>query len=181
MALWDQEGIPHKGWRCIEMIDLGEDLNELDADERKDYYESCEMCNQEGVRYIHVMEHPNYNSQLRVGYKCAEKMEDDYVKPKNRENQLKNKYNRLRNFLKKDWKVNDKGNYSLKYKTHSITIMPSKFNVGEFGIIFKKESSWNHNGKKIKSLHEAKLLAFGLIDDYILVHRNDVTSNMYFY
>lgn len=56
MGLWDKEGFPHKGWRCVGMIDLGEDADDMDFNARKDeLYEKCEMCNQEGVRYVHLI------------------------------------------------------------------------------------------------------------------------------
>jgi hypothetical protein len=97
--IWDREGGPHRGWIYIEMIDLGDELEDLNADEKKDYYESCQMCNQEGIRFVHVMEHKEFEGTLRVGYRCAEKMETDYFSPKNREHELKNKYNRRKNFF----------------------------------------------------------------------------------
>jgi hypothetical protein len=164
MAMWDKEGVPHKGWVCTEMIDLGEGLEDLDADERKDYYESCQMCNQEGIRFVHVMEHKDFEGVLRVGYKCAEKMEEDYINPKNRESELKNRYNRRSNFLKRDWHCNSKGNYVLKYKGLYMTIMPSKYKKGEYGILFQEKATWTINGKKIQSLQEAKQAAFDVFD-----------------
>ena len=47
MSLWNQSGIPHKGWTCVGVDDVGDGI---DADERSDYFEVCEMCGQEGVR-----------------------------------------------------------------------------------------------------------------------------------
>lgn len=173
MAKWDKKGVPHKGWQCNDMIDLGEGLEGLEVDERKDYYETCQMCNQEGIRFVHIMEHPNYSDQLRVGYKCAEKMEDDYVNPKSRESELRNKHNRRHNFLKKEWRYNKKGNYTLKYKGHSITVMPSKFKEDEYGVIFNRKSAWTYNGSKIKSFSIAKIVAFKFIDEYIMGNKND--------
>lgn len=61
---------------------------------RKDYYETCQMCNHEGIRYVHIMQHPEYHSELRVGQQCAVNMENDYLNPKERETKLKNKHNR---------------------------------------------------------------------------------------
>jgi len=70
MGLWDKEGVPHKGWKCVGMIDLGEDADDMDIEARKDeLYEECEMCSQEGVRYVHVMQHPDYPYELRVDCK----------------------------------------------------------------------------------------------------------------
>lgn len=69
MGLWDKEGIPHKGWECVGMIDLGEDADDMDFDTKKDeLYEQCEMCSQEGVRYVHLMQHPDYPDELRLKF-----------------------------------------------------------------------------------------------------------------
>lgn len=180
MVLWDKEGIPHKGWVCVEMVDLGEDLEDMDAKDRKNYYEVCDMCSQEGIRYVHVMEHPEYDGQLRVGYKCAEKMEDDYIRPKNRETELRNKQSRRKNFIKKDWYQKQNGNFGLKYKGLHITVMPSKFKSGEYGVIFNKKQIWIHNGIKIKSFQEAKLVAFELLDNYLIERKNEPNYDYYF-
>lgn len=53
--MWDQKGVPHKGWTCIDMIDLGTALDGLDADSRRDYYAQCQTCKHEGIRYVHLM------------------------------------------------------------------------------------------------------------------------------
>ncbi|WP_196589832.1 hypothetical protein [Pectinatus cerevisiiphilus] len=127
MDSWDKEGIPHKGWTCI-------GIEDLDADERKDYYVNCEMCHHEGIRYVHIMEHPNFDGYLRVGCSCAEKMAEDYKNPFLREKALRNKYARLATFMKKTWSLRSNGNYTLKFKGHYITIMPSKFKRGAFNL-----------------------------------------------
>jgi len=162
MNLWDKEGIPHKGWTCISMEDLGANLEGLDADERKDYYENCEMCNHEGIRYVHIMEHPEFDGQLRAGCSCAEKMEGNYANPGRREKALRNKYSRLVTFRKKNWSLRPNGNYTLKFKGYYITIIPSKFKKGEYGIIFIDKPTWN-----IDSLDKAKQIAFNIVDDYL--------------
>lgn len=163
MSLWDQKGVPHKGWSCIGMEDLGEDLEHLDADSRKDYYERCEMCNNEGIRYVHIMKHEEYPDELRVGQQCAVKMENDYANPKERETALRNKTNRRLNFLRKSWTKNAKGNHILKYKGHHITIMPSRYGKG-FGVAFGSAFTWEYNGQKIPNMEKAILVAFEIFD-----------------
>jgi hypothetical protein len=163
--LWDQKDVPHKGWICIEMIDLGEDLEDLDAESRQDYYEQCQMCSREGIRYVHVMEHENYSQNLRVGSKCAENMADDYINPKSREKELRNKHNRRRNFLSKEWSHRSNGNHTIKYKGYHFTIVTSKFNKHEYGVYFLKQKNWIYKGKKISTMHTARLVAFDLMDN----------------
>lgn len=93
MERWDRKGVPHKGW-IFEYIE-----------DNEGNYEQCEMCGKEGIRFVHVLSHPEYG-EIRVGCECASKMLDDYVNPQQRERTLKNKINRLKNFLKIEWNYN---------------------------------------------------------------------------
>ena len=71
---WDQPGVPHKGWHCVDVVDLradGESADETD-------YATCQMCGNEKIRYVHIMEHPDLDENFEVGCVCAEKMSDDY-------------------------------------------------------------------------------------------------------
>ena len=75
---WDQPGVPHKGWHCVDVVDLradGESADETD-------YATCQMCGNEKIRYIHIMEHPDLDESFDVGCVCAEKMSGDYEEPK---------------------------------------------------------------------------------------------------
>ena len=77
---WDQSGVPHKGWHCVDVVDLradGESADETD-------YATCQMCGNEKIRYVHIMEHPDLDENFEVGCVCAEKMSDDYDGPKRR-------------------------------------------------------------------------------------------------
>ena len=52
---WDQPGVPHKGWHCVDVVDLranGERADDTD-------YATCQMCGNEKIRYVHIMEHPD--------------------------------------------------------------------------------------------------------------------------
>ena len=67
---WGQLEVPHTGWTCVSVDDLGAP----DA--------VCEMCETQEIRYVHHMEHPDYRESLGVGCICAETMEDDYEAPR---------------------------------------------------------------------------------------------------
>ena len=70
---WDQPGVPHKGWHCVDVVDLradGESADETD-------YATCQMCGNEKIRYVHIMEHPELDENFDVGCVCAEKMSGD--------------------------------------------------------------------------------------------------------
>jgi hypothetical protein len=74
---WQQPGIPHRGWRCLDVYDLG------------DVQQTCDMCQTAQIRYVHIMAHPNYDGTLEVGCVCAGHMLEDYVAPQRREAELK--------------------------------------------------------------------------------------------
>ena len=151
MERWNKKGIPHRGWK-FEYIEYYEDD-----------YEQCEMCDKEGVRFIHILSHPEYG-EIRVGCDCACKMLNDYVNPQQREKDFKNKLSRLNNFLKIQWRYNPiKNTYSTRYKGEYITIIKSKY--GNFGIAFQQETIWDYNGKKVRDLGIAKRWAFEVFDE----------------
>ena len=158
---WDKKGIPDKGWTEIGIEDLGE---EVDFGEEI-RYERCEMCGNEKIRYVHIMTHPEYRGELRVGCDCACKMTDDYENPEARERDLKNRVQRKKNFMKKEWRqVVRSGNFTLKYKGENITIMRSKYGTG-WGVCYAGEWRWNYHGKKISDFDTARLVAFNLFDE----------------
>jgi hypothetical protein len=100
-GLWSEPGVPHKGWRCVDM---------QDAYDYQDYLDVCEMCTTADIRYIHYMEHDDYPDPLRVGCICAENMEEDYVAPREREKRFISERKRKNTWIDKRWKVSRKGN-----------------------------------------------------------------------
>lgn len=160
MAKWEREGIPHKGWKEMGIEDLGEDLESGDDVE----YEQCEMCGQEKIRYVHILQHPNFNGELRVGCVCAERMTDDYINPQKTERELKNRLNRKKNFMRREWQERNQGKYVLRYKGENITIMKSKFGAG-WGVLYGGQSVFRYNNRRIDDFHTARLIAFDLFDE----------------
>lgn len=86
---WVQPGVPHKGWTCVDLDDLGVP----DA--------VCEMCETQEIRYVHYMQHRDYPAVLGVGCVCAEYMEQDYEAPRQRERNLVNAARRRERWLKR--------------------------------------------------------------------------------
>jgi hypothetical protein len=63
-GLWRLPHVPHCGWTCVDIEDLGCG-NTI----------RCEMCRAKHVRYVHLMAHPDYPFDgLRAGCVCAERM-----------------------------------------------------------------------------------------------------------
>ncbi len=119
---WDQQGIPHKGWNCVDVIDIradGEAVNESD-------YATCQMCGKEKIRYVHIMEHTDLEDQFEVGCVCAEKMSDDYIGPRVRENRLRNRAARRARWLQRKWRTSAKGNGFLNVEGYNLVIYPTK-------------------------------------------------------
>lgn len=49
--LWSTAGITHKGWLCVEVIDLRADVTPSEETD----YAVCQMCGNERIRFVHVM------------------------------------------------------------------------------------------------------------------------------
>lgn len=76
LNLWKDEDVPHSGWSCTGIEDLGAPIG------------VCEMCGYHVIRYAHHMTHPKYRS-LSCGCVCAGRMEGDVDKAKRREAEYK--------------------------------------------------------------------------------------------
>lgn len=110
------------------------------------------------------MQHPNFNGELRVGCVCAERMTDDYINPQKTERELKNRLNRKKNFMRREWQERNQGKYVLRYKGENITIMKSKFGAG-WGVLYGGQSVFRYNNRRIDDFHTARLIAFDLFDE----------------
>ena len=88
-SMGDQPGrrAPYKGWQCVDVVDLGPTARSADETD----YATCQMCGNEKIRYVHIMEHPDLDENFDVGCVCAEKMSGDYEGPKRREAKLRNR------------------------------------------------------------------------------------------
>jgi len=118
MNLWNIPGVPHKGWKNVDIIDLEDD------------YESCQMCGHEPIRYVHVMKHPEIANPFRVGCDCAAKMCEGY-NASGRESDLKSHASRRKRWLKRRWSWSKKGNLYRKEGDHFLVILPDKYHPGK--------------------------------------------------
>ena len=148
-------GAPLSDWYCLYVVDITE--NEED-------YATCELCDCSKVRFIHVMSHDKYFENIDVGCICAGIMEGDILVAEERERKFRNRANRKKNFIKKEWTPNQGGGYRMKYKGEWIFIYPSRYDSGTFGVVVKKETVWRYKKKAIRDLLSAAHLAFDLID-----------------
>ena len=151
MARWDIKGIPHKGWNCVEVVDMEDDDN------------VCEMCGNERIRYAHMMVHPDYPRTLMVGCVCAEKMLEDYINPRKKQSEVKNMALRRKNFDKHVWDYNPrKHSYTKSYKGKHVTIVQCRF--GTFGIFCGGINVWKYEGQPIRTFEDAEKVAFEIFE-----------------
>ena len=152
---WKISGVPHKGWRLIDVEDIREDgQSECDTD-----YECCMMCGHDKIRYVHIVSHEEYGEEFRVGCNCAEKMTGDYVNPEKRERELRNRASRKSNWKNREWRVSRNDNYFLNYENHHLVIFKDKFS-GKFKL--KIDDKYGNN--KYDDVDNAKVAAFKNIE-----------------
>lgn len=147
---WSASGVPHKGWQCVDVEDLGEPQAE------------CEMCESQVIRYVHHMEHPFYPDELAVGCVCAGHMEEDLAGARKREATMRNRASKRARWLTRAWRRSAKGNPTLKADGFRITVYPRG---GGFGatVAAVDDSAVHHARRNYSTSNRAKLAAFDLI------------------
>lgn len=117
--LWSEAGFPHLGWRCINVTDLK-------TDDHDDDYErgSCEACGRSDLRFVHTLEHSDYDRDVETGCECAAKLERDKAGPKAREHRLKNLAKRRANWLTRYWMTSQKGGKYLNIEGYTVGVNP---------------------------------------------------------
>ena len=113
---WGEQGVPHKGWQCVDTQDLGPD---------REGWQKCEMCKAMDIRYVHVMRHPNYPGELGCGCVCAGNMEQDLQAARHRESSMKTSLRRRQAFVRsRHWRISQKGNPWMQRDGWTVTIFP---------------------------------------------------------
>ena len=74
--------LPESGWDCVHVEDYGEAT------------QHCEMCDNERVRSVHVMQHSELPLTARMGRAVSARYAGDPALPKLREKNLKNRLKR---------------------------------------------------------------------------------------
>lgn len=147
---WSQPGVPHKGWTCVGIEDLEEPS------------QICEMCESVEIRYVHQMEHPEYPAILSVGCVCAEHMEGDYVRPREREATLRKASRRRSNWQKRKWKLSQSGTCYLNTDGFNLQVYTVTGRAPGWMIsVVNRSSLLRRQGRKsYTSVDEAKRAAF---------------------
>ena len=148
---WSEPGVPHKGWTCVDVDDLGSPSA------------ICEMCETQSIRYVHYMTHPSFHGELGVGCVCAGKMEEDYERAKSREASVKSAAKRKRRWLTRDWNVSKNGNDYLNVNGYNIVIFSSSSTKGirwGYKVTDRVTESFVTSRNQLPTEEAAKLKAF---------------------
>jgi hypothetical protein len=144
---WSQPGVPHRGWICTGIDDIGAPDS------------VCEMCEIQPIRYVHYMEHPDYPDELGVGCICAGHMEQDYEVARNRERNIKNAAYRRSKWLKRVWRTSAKGNPYLNTDGFNI-VLYKQGGIWTGTITNRKTGEKLTARRRYPTLDKAKLAAF---------------------
>ncbi len=147
--LWKRNDVPHEGWVCTGIIDLGEPVG------------TCRMCGHQIIRYVHIMKHPAYYRTIGAGCVCAGRMEGNPDAARERENAFKNRQARRETFLRMPLKRSRNGHEYLKYKGEIITVLEDKFKKGQYKTVLRNKYSISYPTKE-----EALADAYDIIDPW---------------
>lgn len=147
---WSSAGVPHRGWRCTGIDDLGEPS------------QVCAMCECVEIRYVHFMEHPDYHEPLGVGCVCAEHMENDYVGPRARETRLRNETRRRSKWISRKWRTSREGISYLNVDGFNIQVFLADVSKPGWMITIMRRDTLDRmcGRKRFPTSEKAKLAAF---------------------
>ena len=147
--IWNKQGLPHKGWSCVNVVDSGHASSK------------CEMCGNGTVRYLHYLEHDEFDGQLKVGSECSQKLAENYSNASAVEDYIK-RYPKEKEKWPAKWKKSKKGNtYFVENeypKERLVTVFPDKQNRGRFkySIIDKEYSTIDYGEGPVQEIDERK-------------------------
>ena len=144
---WARPGVPHKGWRCVDIEDAG----------APDFI--CQMCEAVRIRFIHLMSHPDYTDQLRCACVCAGNMEGDPAGAARREFLFKATLARRARWLSRKWRRSRAGNPYLNTGGFNVVVYPIG---GGYGArVEHRWTDWERISQRVYPTESAaKLAAF---------------------
>ena len=126
---WSQSEVPHKGWSCVDLEDLGEP------------FAICEMCEHQEIRYVHTMRHPEYPELLGVCCVCAGNMEADYTSARRRESNAKSMAGKRSRFMNSpNWRATNNGGQRINRKG-CLIVISKKYSFGYW--IKRNATEWS--------------------------------------
>jgi hypothetical protein len=147
---WSKPGVPHRGWRCVDIEDLGSPQVE------------CEMCESQTIRYVHYMQHPDFAEVLGVGCICAGHMEGDIAKARSREASMRSRTGKRKRWVSRQWRISANGNPWIRADGYRVTIFP-RGGGWATAVSSEDECLVRYSRRNYPSQEEAKLAAFDCI------------------
>jgi hypothetical protein len=124
-GLLDNPEVPREDWRCMEVADVREKRG-APSEIR------CEMCGAARIRFVHVMEHDNFDEILGVCIDCAEKMTGDTVNPALVEKHVRKKSEARDNWLAGNWYLSARDNWVTQVNGVNMGVFPVKYQHGKW-------------------------------------------------
>ena len=147
---WSQAGVPHKGWRCV------------DVEDRAAADHVCQMCESQPVRFVHHMEHDDYSEILEVGCVCAGHMEQDLEGARRRDRAMASRAGKRARWLQRQWRVSAKGNEWLRADGYRVVVYRKGTEWG--ATVASADDRFVHHGRRtFRTASEVKLAAFDFI------------------
>ena len=147
---WSVAGVPHKGWTCVDVEDLGSPSLR------------CEMCESQEIRYVHYMQHPAYSDVLGVGCVCGGHMEGDLTASRHRESGMKSRSAKRSRWLGRAWKRSQNGNPYIVADGYRITVYP-RGGGWACTVAAQDDSVLIHSRRNYPNSNAAALAAFDVI------------------
>lgn len=147
-GMWDDPAVPKHGWNCVGVGDNG-------PHER--YWQVCQMCDVQPIRYVHSMEHDAWPDTLLTGCVCAGRLEGSVGTARSREREFKTR-------AKQQWRTSKAGNVWLPYRECRLIIMPT---AGGFRVVGYYEKGTTNAQARLPgpfaTMEEAQGAAFQLV------------------
>ena len=158
---WGRQGVPHKGWFCVEVIDLeNEDLEDPEIEVSLDRI-ICEICEAASIRFVHIMKNSDYPGTLHCGCVCAGNMENDLVGAHRREADFRNRQKQRAGWLNHRWRVSQSGNEWRMFKGLRVVVFQKGCRFSGIVTESETERSFFTMGS-FKTSDEAKLAALDI-------------------
>jgi hypothetical protein len=149
---WAAPGVPQKGWRCIDIEDLGEASA------------TCAMCEVVTIRYVHVMSHESYPDALRCGCVCAGHMAEDLDGAHNRERVFKARFAKRKNWLSRRWRLDDRAHDYVIVDGFRVSAWRNRNNNTYSAQVLHQSTGWVRDSKRrYETMDAAKLVAFDVM------------------
>lgn len=161
---WSRAGVPHRGWWCIEIEDLG------------GVFGICEMCECMPIRWVQHMAHHDYPDVLGCGCVCAGEMQQNRKAAEGRDHLMRSRSAKRARWLRRQWKRSLSGNPWIEADGYRVVIYPRAHGFG--AVVSGIDHDYERHARRVyATAAEAQLAAFDLITK--LIYRREATCQQH--